>query len=105
MVMCERPVHLTPEEATAWLKREAGELVGADDIESVELTALENTPLRWGRIWDWLIEIEFAEGSDVVALAQGSRCAALLADLRLLGMRPAIAVADPAKKQTLSPAR
>jgi hypothetical protein len=105
IVMCERPMHLGEDEAAAWLQREAAAIVAQDGIDSVELTELESAPLRWGRVWDWLIEIELAEASDTDALAKGSRCAALLADLRLLGMRPAVAVIDPAKKQILSHAR
>jgi hypothetical protein len=97
IVMCERPMHLAADEAAAWLRREAAEISGKDGIYKVELTVLESAPLRWGRVWDWLIEIDL--GSQPDALAKGSRCATLLADLRLLGMRPAVAVADPSKKQ------
>lgn len=105
IVMCERPMHLAEDEAVAWLQREAGEISADDGVDSVELTVLESAPLRWGRVWDWLIEIEIAGETDRDALAKGSRCATLLADLRLLGMRPAVAVVDPAKKQILSHAR
>lgn len=102
IVMCERPMHLAEDEAGAWLMREAAEISAEDGINGVELTVLESAPLRWGRVWDWLIEIELVGGADRDTLAKGSRCATLLADLRLLGMRPAVAVVDPAKKQILS---
>ena len=97
IVMCERPMHLGADEAAAWLRREAAQVLAEDGIAKVELTVLESAPLRWGRVWDWLIEIDLVSHAD--ALARGSRCATLLADLRLLGMRPSVALADPSKKQ------
>ena len=105
IIMCERPMHLRSDEALAWLRREAGALARSDGVERVELTELESAPLRWGRIWDWLIEIDLSDDATGRGLANGSACAALLADMRLLGMRPAVAIADPAKKLALSPAR
>ena len=105
VVLCERPMHLARDEAATWLQREAAEISAEDGIDSVEFTVLERAPLRWGQVRDWLIEIELAGDPDRFALARGSRCATLLVDLRLLGMRPAVAVVDPAKKQVLSHAR
>ncbi len=96
-------MHLCGDEARAWLQREASALADSDGIERVELTELESAPLRWPRIWDWLIEIELGDAGPGSGLRNGSACAGLLADMRLLGMRPAVAIADTAKKHILSP--
>ena len=102
IVMCERPPHLARDEVRCWLRHEATAVARQESIESVALTELDNMPIRWDRLWDWLIEIELDDASAADFLAKGSVCAGLVADLRLLGMRPALAVADPAKKQALS---
>ncbi len=96
-------MHLAADEAAAWLEREARAIHGQPGVQAIGLTELEPAPLRWGRVWHWLIEIELETALDASALAKGTSCAVLLADLRLLGMRPAIAVANPAKKRTLAP--
>jgi hypothetical protein len=101
IVLCERPKHLSAEEALTWFRRATDGLVGRDGIEAVSLTALESVSLRWARSWDWLIEVELPDSGTARRLVGETPWGELLADLRLLGMRPCVAVADRARATPL----
>jgi hypothetical protein len=96
LVLVQRPVQLTFEETEAWLRAAARQLGGLPAAERVELVALESASLRWPRPCDWLIEVSLADASDVSELLRCNACSDLLGDLRMLGMRPAVAVAGSA---------
>ena len=104
IVLCERPRQLSAEDALAWFRRATADLVDGEAIDAVSLTELESVSLRWGRSWDWLIEVEFADPGTARRVAAERPWGELLGDLRLLGMRPCVAVADPDRSTQLGPA-
>ena len=103
IVLCERPRHLSAEDAVAWLRRATAALV-QDGAANVYLTELASASMRWARAWDWLIEVEVSDASAGQRLVADPPWGQLLADLRLLGMRPCVAVADSARTTQLGAA-
>ena len=88
-----QPQHLTADEAHAWLVSELRVLRSLPDVESVVLTQV--TALgRHPRPWDWVCELHIAEQADGRACAEHPVCSDWVLDLRLLGMRPRLAVLD-----------
>ena len=102
IVACERPDHLAEDEARAWLLREAGSLARSSGVERVELSALESARGEWDVGWDWLIEVQLADQTDGRTFVRQAAWVDLLGDLRLLGMRPTVAVVDPARTHVLA---
>jgi hypothetical protein len=92
LVLCRHPYHLSREEAAAWLEQELERVLHADELEGATLTPLASPCAQGTREWDWLIEFE--GGRPVHPVSGRSACGELLADLRLLGMAPAAALAD-----------
>ena len=86
------PHHLRAEEAEEWLRKEAATLTTAEGVRRAVISPLASPSVRWANQWGWLIEVDCdgAEGADR-AVCDGA-WTALLGDLRLLGMRPTVAV-------------
>jgi hypothetical protein len=94
LIFWTRPDHLSADEADGWARQEAARLLADEAIDSVELTRLNDASFAHPRQWDWMLELHLAarghENEELVSDA----CADWLADLRLLGMRPAIVFAN-----------
>jgi hypothetical protein len=103
LVFFRHPYHLPRADAQAWLRGELEAVVRRDGLEGATLTRLGNPSPRWTRSFDWLVEFRLDEGLHRAALGRGGACAELLADLRLLGMEPAIALADASEAIELHP--
>lgn len=102
IVLCERPRHLTRDQAIEWFREATACLrVGGGPVKAVRLTELESPSIRWGRSWDWLLEVELASVEAAGELMSDGPGGDLLADLRLLGMHPAVAVASPTRTTDL----
>lgn len=69
------------------------QVVRHDSLGGATLTRLRDPSPQRSRSFDWLVEL-VDEQLYTAALGRGGACAELLADLRLLGMAPAIALAD-----------
>jgi len=104
LVLCRHPYHLPREEAEAWLRQELELVLQRDALRAARLTSLESACADWNRGWDWLIELQVGDGAPTAALARGGACGELLADLRLLGMSPVVALAPDRNAIELSPA-
>jgi hypothetical protein len=89
-----RPYHLSQQEADRWIRREAAPLCEASSVRSVELSRLRGAGATSGSDWDWLIEMRFDSAEDAARAAREEACRDLVADLRLLGMRPSLALVD-----------
>ena len=101
-MLCERPRRLKREEAVEWLRKATASLeVGEGGVKALQLVELDSPSLRWARCWDWLLEVELASDVDANELVSHGPWGDLLADLRLLGMRPAVAIANPARTTQL----
>ena len=94
LVLCGHPYHLHREEAQAWLTRELEAVVRDDGLDGATLTRLGNPSAEWTRDFIWLVEFRLGQGLYAKALGRGGACGELLADMRLLGMDPLIALAD-----------
>lgn len=61
-------------------------------MRCVSLASLRRSPWRWAREWDLMADLEGAD--DWAALVSSREWDELLGDLRLVGMRPTLLVAD-----------
>jgi hypothetical protein len=96
LLTVRRPYHLKPEETLDWLNSEIGDLLGIAGVKSMTLAKLGSPGCRWQGDYDWLIELELQEDADPARIVRDEACAMLLGDLRLLGMRPSVAVVQEA---------
>ncbi len=103
LVLCRDPYHLSLEEAQEWLRGELEAVVRRDGLDGATLTRLRDPSSAWARDFDWLVEFRLNESLYAAALGRGGACAELLADLRLLGMAPAVALADSGEAIQLEP--
>jgi hypothetical protein len=94
LILWTRPDHLSPEEAEAWARDELAALRAPDIVERAELMRLRSASLRYPREGDWMLELQLARGADGAALLETGPWAEWLTDLRLLGMRPSVMLAD-----------
>jgi hypothetical protein len=102
LVLCDHPYHLPRENAEAWLRQELETVVRRDGLAGATLTRLGNPSAEWTRSFDWLIEFHLA-GLASTAMGRGGACGELVADLRLLGMAPAVALVDDRAAIQLQP--
>jgi hypothetical protein len=90
MLFARRPYHLSDEEAERWMRAEATALTRC--APSVHVSRLQSPGT--GGDWDWLIEMHFDGPDDAARAAREAACRELIADLRMLGMRPSLALVD-----------
>ena len=106
VVVCRRPMALSPAGAENWLRGELGRLLADHShVAQVTLTSLVSASSRWPRMWDDLIAIELREDADANAAVDADECASLLAELRSLGMSPNVVVARDDRTLVLEGAR
>lgn len=94
LVVWTRPRHLSTAEADDWVEPAIARLTGLDGLARAELTVLESAAVRYWREWDWLLELRLAPGVDRQEWLTNDAWIDWIADLRLLGMRPQVMVAD-----------
>ena len=92
IVLVGAPPHLRAEEAEGWLHKEAAALGRADGVRRAVISPLASPSLRWSSQWGWLIELDCDNPGGVERATCDQAWKDLLGDLRLLGMRPAVAV-------------
>jgi hypothetical protein len=93
LIACSRPQHLSASEADAWFRTELTPLRRLPGVESVVVTRVM-AAARHPRPCDWLCEVHLEARADWRACAEHPWCTEWLMDLRLLGMRPTLAVLD-----------
>jgi hypothetical protein len=94
VVLWTRPYHLTAEEAATWTRREVGRVLAVDSVGHAELTLLRSVSLCHPRDFDWMLEIHLTSGATADECVNAAAFAEWLSDLRLLGMRPSVLLAD-----------
>ena len=94
LVLWTRPHHLTPQEAERWVRRELRAVAADDAVRSARLSRLEQASPWHGGDWRWLLELQIA--GSVRDYVESDPCAEWLGDLRLLGMRVELVVAEDA---------
>jgi hypothetical protein len=91
LILWNRPSHLSADDAERWAQSEVRSLLADDFVARAALTRLESASPRYGRDWHWLVELEVR--GPVRDCVEHGACAAWLADMRLLGIRPAVVLA------------
>jgi hypothetical protein len=94
LIFWTQPHHLSAAEAEAWVRGELRNVTDAAGVERAELTRLRSGSDRFGAPHDWMLELYLAPGAVPSDYVEARPCAEWLGDLRLLGMRPAVVVAD-----------
>jgi hypothetical protein len=94
LVAWKHPHHLTDEEARRWLRIEIGRLLELPAVDRLELTELDRVSEAYARPWDWLLDVQLAPGADGASCVDEPLFADWLRDLRLLGMRPIVLLAE-----------
>jgi hypothetical protein len=94
LVLWTRPHHLTREEAERWVRRELRAVAAAEAVRSARLSRLEQASPSHGGDWRWLLELQIA--GSVRDYVESGPCAEWLGDLRLLGMKTQLVVAEDA---------
>jgi hypothetical protein len=87
LLLFHDPYHLDADEARAWLRQEIAGVLSSDGVERATLTRLGEEQTSGG--FDWLLEFGVAPGQNTQRVVGD-----MVADLRLLGMSPLVAVAD-----------
>ncbi len=90
LVLFHDPYHLNEGEARAWLRQEVDALLVHEELEAARLTRLGSATSQPHGGFDWLLELSVERNAGNPGAAIGE----LVADLRLLGMAPTVAVAD-----------
>ncbi len=97
LVLVRPPHHLELDEAEDWLRQEIAPLTSGVGVRSAALSRLASASRRWTQEWGWLLELEFEDAQAAREAMADEACAILLGDLRLLGMRPTVALIDGAE--------
>ena len=87
---------ISAEEDARWVREEAEKLRDCDGVLGLALQQVESATVRHVRQWDWCLELHVANGASN-AVVRHPACAEFLADLRLLGTRPAVLVLPEAR--------
>ncbi len=93
MIFVERPHHVTSDEAEAWLERELAAL-DSDGVDSIRLKRVVGASPRLCDTWSWMVQIDCCDLDSAREAVGSGPGMALLADLRLLGMRPSVALVE-----------
>jgi len=93
MIFVEHPWHVSTEEAEAWLEREV-EPLGGNGVDRVRLRRLRSASLRFSETWAWMVELECRDAEAACEAVSGGAGLTLLGDLRMLGMRPSVALVE-----------
>jgi hypothetical protein len=94
LIFWTQPQHLSAAEADAWVRGELRKVTGLAGVERAELTRLRSRSERFAAPHDWMLELHLAPGAAAADYVEAQPCAEWLGDLRLLGMRPVVVVAD-----------
>jgi hypothetical protein len=98
IVLVNSPYHVGPDEAAEWLRGEASALVAVEGVKRAVLSPLASPVGRLCRPSGWLIELECEAPDGADRAVKDDAWKLLLGDLRLLGMRPSVAVVGEASE-------
>ena len=93
MIFVERPRHVTCEEGEAWLEGEVAALDGTG-VDRIQLKRVVGASLRFSDSWSWMVQIDCRDLDAARSAIRDGPGLSLLADLRLLGMRPSVALIE-----------
>ena len=93
MILVQHPQHVSSDEAEAWLQAEL-QAIGGPGVLRVQLKRLGSPSLRFSETWTWMVEIDCRDVEAARDAVQQGGGRAFLADLRMLGMRPSVALVE-----------
>ncbi len=94
IMMVRPPHHVRLQEAEDWLRGELRPLVGARGVRSAAISRLGVASRRQALEWGWLVELDFDDPDTARQMAGDVTWMELMGDLRLVGMRPTVALVD-----------
>jgi hypothetical protein len=97
MIVVEHARHVSTDEAECWL-REQLETIRGEGIERVGLKRLGSPSLRFSEVRSWMIELDCRDAEAASEAVKAGPGLELLADMRLLGMRPWVATVEDAPR-------
>jgi hypothetical protein len=100
VVFVNSPYHLTPEEAEDWLRTEAAALARVDGVQRGVLSRLASPSEQWSDHWAWMIELDCDPPDGAQRAVRDRAWQLVLGDLRLLGMRPSVALVGASAELT-----
>jgi len=80
---------ISAEEDARWVEEETTKLRDCEGVLDLTLHRVETAAVRHVRQWDWCMELHVADGA-ANAVVRQPLIAEFLADLQLLGTRPAV---------------
>jgi hypothetical protein len=88
---------VSSDEDARWVHEEVEKLEACLRVKSVTLHEVKSAAVRYPRHWDWCLEVAVDDDTPN-AVVRAPACREFLADLRLLGTKPAVLVlpGDPA---------
>jgi hypothetical protein len=92
LVLVNSPYHLRAEKAEPWLRGEAAALATVAGVRRAVLSPLGSPSVRPDDRWGWLLELDCDGAEGASRVVRDGAWTSLLGDLRLLGMRPLVAV-------------
>ena len=92
IVLLEHPYHLPEEDSESWLRSEAAHLAYIRAIQRIDMSRLARPSQHFAQDWHWLLEIYLRQDEDPQRAFNEPSFIDLLADFRLLGMRPSVVV-------------
>jgi hypothetical protein len=93
LIFVERPRHVGADEAKAWLERELAAL-GGDGVDRIQLMPVVSASLRFSDTWSWMVQMDCRDLEAARDAIRKGPALMLLGDLRLLGMRPCVALLE-----------
>jgi hypothetical protein len=91
------PQHSSAEDAREWASTELRRVLDAERAAAARLARLRAASHRYGTSGDWLLELDVAADDDAETWLESPAWTAWLGDLRALGLRPGVMVADRAQ--------
>jgi hypothetical protein len=93
MIFVERPRHVGSDEAESWLEHELAAFDG-NGVARIQLKRLVSGSLRFAETWSWMVQIDCDDVEAARDALGNGPAMMLLGDLRLLGMRPSVALVE-----------
>ena len=93
MIFVEHPRHVSSEEAESWLEQEL-EPLGGNGVYRVRLRRVRSASVSFSETWAWMVELECRDAEAARGALREGAGVELLADLRMLGMRPLVALVE-----------
>jgi hypothetical protein len=103
VLLWQSPLRTSPDEAGSWARAQVAALAGVRGIEEAALSRLRPPSADFNRVHDWMLELRLSPGRPPAEIVTEPALVALLADLRQLGLRPAVlAAGEPASVDLVS---